>query len=429
MDFLHLVASATPPVPPSPNMWKSVAEALLIGLIFGAQRETSLPPTAAGARDFTLIAMIGAVCGLLNQPLVTVVTIAAAALAWPAFHPRPEESSGLTTRLAALMTFLLAHLATVPNIPGAEPIAIALAVVGVALLDMKRQLHRFFREVITDVEVNDTIKFLAVVFVIYPLLPEGQFGPYGAFEPRKIWLFVILVSSISYMGYFFEKFIGGTWGLRLTGFLGGLSSTTAATSAFAKYAKEDPGRVGSLWQAATLSNAVQFPRVLALMGALNFPLAISMAWPLMMMSMAGLLLSFWPIAADRPDALPQTAMPLRNPFRLRPALRFGVIFAVMMVVSRAAAAVYGSAAVYVTSLIGGLIDVDVIVVSTSEVQAAGRIDGVGAREAIFLALFMNALFKTGLAYGGGNREFGLRMAWSFAVMTAVGGVMLWFNWR
>lgn len=429
MDVFNFMASSTPPVPTSPNLWKSVAEALLIGLIFGAQRETSLPTSAAGVRDFTLIAMIGAACGLLNQPLVTVAALVAGTLAWPAFHGRSEEESGLTTRLAAVITFLLAHLATVPGIPGAEPVAVALAVVGVALLEMKRQLHQFFREVITDVEFNDTIKFLAVVFVIYPLLPEGRFGPYGAFEPRKIWVFVILVSSISYIGYFFERFIGGTWGLRLTGLLGGLSSTTAATSAFAKDVKDNPGRLGSLWQAATLANAVQFPRVLALVAALNWPMALAMAWPLLAMSAAGLLLSLLPIGGPVRDESPKTAMPLRNPFRLRPALRFGLVFAVMMVASRAAAAIYGNAAVYVTSLIGGLIDVDVIVVSTSELQAAGRIDGLGAREAIFLALLMNALFKTGLAFVGGSRAFGWRMAGSFATMLLVGGTMLWFDWR
>ena len=426
MEFLSLIGSATPPVPDSPNLWKSVAEALLIGLIFGAQRETSLPPTAAGARDFMLIALIGGVCGLVNQPLVTMMTLAVAALAWPRFADRPEETSGLTTRFAALITFLLAHLATVPNLPGAETVAVGLAVVAVGLLEMKRQLHTFFREVITDVEFNDTIKFLAVVFVIYPLLPEGRFGPYGAFEPRKIWVFVILVSTISYLGYFFERFLGG-WGIRLTGLLGGISSTTAATMAFAKQANESPGQIGLLWQASTLANAVQFPRVLALMAALNWPLAVAMAWPLLTMSAAGLALSFWPMASEAvaSEAVAAAKMPLRNPYRFRPVLRFGLVFAALLVISRAAAANFGTAAIFVTSLIGGLIDVDVIVVSTSEVQAAGHIAGEAAQEAIFLALAMNALFKTGLAFAGGNRQFGWRMLASFVVMMGAGMVWYW----
>ena len=425
MDFLSIIAAGTPPVPESPNQWKSMAEALLIGLIFGAQRQTSLPESAAGARDFTLIALIGGACGLLNQPLVTVMALAAAALAWPRFHLRPEETSGLTTRLAALMTFLLAHLTTVPNLPGVEPIAVALAVVSVGLLEIKRQMHHFLREVITDVEFNDTIKFLAVVFVIYPLLPEGRFGPYGAFEPRKIWVFVILVSTISYLGYFFERFLG-RWGIRLTGLLGGISSTTAATMAFAKEAKETPSQMGLLWQAATLANAVQFPRVLALMAALNWPLAVAVAWPLLAMSAAGFALSLWPVAGDPSRA---AKMPLRNPYRFRPVLRFGLVFAALLVISRAATASFGQAAVFVTSLLGGLIDVDVIVVSTSELQAAGRIAGTAAQQAIFLALAMNALFKTGLSFAGGNRAFGWRMLGSFAVMMTVGAGMVWFGAR
>ncbi|MBY0504124.1 MAG: DUF4010 domain-containing protein [Bryobacteraceae bacterium] len=424
MEFLHLAAS-TPPVPEGPNLWKSLAEALLIGLIFGAQRETSLPSSAAGFRDFTLIAMLGAVCGLLNQPLVTLMTLGVAALAWPRFDQRPVESSGLTTRLAALTTFLLAHLTTVPGLPGSETVAVALAVLAVALLEMKTQVHLFFRQTITEVEFNDTIKFLAVIFVIYPLLPEGRFGPYGAFEPRKIWVFVMLVSSISYIGYFLERFAGG-WGLRLTSLLGGIASTTAATMAFAKESRENPARLGPLWQAATLANAVQFPRVLALIAALNWPLAVAMAWPLLSMSFAGLLLSLWPVAIAA-DAAPATNMPLRNPLRLRPALRFGLIFAAIMVGSRAAVATYGEAAVFFTSLIGGLIDVDAVVVSTSEVQAAGRIAGLGAQQAIFVALAMNALFKTGLAFAGGRREFAWRVLGSFAAMMLAGLAMVWFR--
>ncbi len=427
MDLIALAASATPPVPESPSLWKSAAEALLIGLIFGAQRETSLPASASGLRDFLMVAMIGAVCGMLGQPLVTVAAMGVAALAWPHFHDRPDETSGLTTRLAAIATFLLSALATMPGVPEAEPVALALAVIAAGVLEMKRQVHKFFREVITDAEFNDTLKFLGIVFVIYPLLPDGRFGPYGAFEPRKIWVFVILLSSISYVGYFLEKFVGGTWGLRLTALLGGLSSTTAATGAFAKDARENPHRMVALWQATTLANAIQFPRVLTLIAALNWPLAYALFWPLLAMAAAGVVVSFLPLPSGPTVAPGAPTVPLRNPFRLRPALRFGLVFAVMMVATRAAAAVYGEAALLVTSMIGGLIDVDGIVVSTSEVQAAGRIGDVGAKQAILLALAMNAVFKTGLAYAGRNGRFGVRVLLSFVVMLSAGALTLWLS--
>ena len=41
---------------------------------------------------------------------------------------------------------------------------------------------------------------------------------------------MILVSSVSYVGCFLEKFLGARRGLRLAGIVGGLASTTAANA-------------------------------------------------------------------------------------------------------------------------------------------------------------------------------------------------------
>ncbi len=76
------------------------------------------------------------------------------------------------------------------------------------------------RETITAQEFNATLGFVTVVLVIYPLLPAGTFGPYAFFSPRQVWMFVILISSISYIGYFLEKFLGEEKGLVYTAILG-----------------------------------------------------------------------------------------------------------------------------------------------------------------------------------------------------------------
>ena len=79
------------------------------------------------------------------------------------------------------------------------------------------------------------------MLVIYPLLPQGSFGPYAFFSPRQVWMFVILISSISYVGYFLEKFLGEERGMLYTSVLGGLASTTAATLHFARESRETTG--------------------------------------------------------------------------------------------------------------------------------------------------------------------------------------------
>ena len=394
--------------------WKALAESLLIGLLIGAQREASKSNPRAGVREFVLVSIAGAVCGLLGSVPLAMACLLATILLW-ALHQWQVKDPALTTGLALVATFVLALLASDARFPRGEPLAVGLAVVIVGLLEYKQQLRTFFRETLTEKEFIDTVRFLAMVLVIYPALPAGQFGPYGFFTPRKVWVFVILVSTISYVGYFLEKFVGGSWSLRLTAVLGGLASTTAATTAFARNAKEAPEQSVALWQAAAIANAIQFPRVLALVYAISAPLAQVLLLPLLAACAVGLAIG----CAVRPSvgAAP-AAVPLRNPFSLRSALRFGLLFAGVTLLVRAVTAKFGVGALLATAGVAGLVDVDSIVVSTSEIASLRQIGFPTASQAVLLALASNAVFKAGLALLGGTRLFGWRTAAALAAMIA-----------
>lgn len=412
--------SSVPPVPEGYAPWKAIAEALLIGLLIGAQREASKPEPQAGVREFVMIAVVGAVCGLLHSTALAIACLGVLALLW-LIHQWQTRDPALTTGFALAVTYTLAFLAAVPDFAAGEPIAVGLAVVTVGLLEYKQQLRTFFRETLTEKEFIDTVRFIAMVLVIYPALPAGKFGPYDFLEPRKVWVFVILVSSISYVGYFLEKFVGGGWGLRLTAVLGGIASTTAATTAFARNSREAPEKSVAYWQAAAIANAIQFPRVLALVFAISASLARELAVPLAAACVVGLASG----CLGRPAvAAEPTNVPLRNPFSLRSALRFGLVFAGITLLVRAVAANFGTSALMTTAGVAGLVDVDSIVVSTSELSSAGQVPMSTAGLAVMLALAANAVFKAGLALSGGSRPFGWRVASSLAGMIAVGAAAL-----
>lgn len=50
-----------------------------------------------------------------------------------------------------------------------------------------------------------------------PVLPSGGFGPFGFFAPRKIWLFVVMICDVSFVGYFLTKFLHPTRGMTAVG--------------------------------------------------------------------------------------------------------------------------------------------------------------------------------------------------------------------
>jgi len=406
-------------VPLLPDAARAIIEALLIGFLIGAQREASHGERHPGVRDFVLIALTGGICGLLQHAWLTVAVLASVTALLAVYYFHIRERAGITTEIAAVATFTLGFLVATPANPLGAPLAIGTTIVVVAFLEAKRSLHKLIRETITEAEFNGTLLFLALIFVIYPVLPDGAYGPYQFFAPRKIWLFVILVSSISYAGYFLGKFLGPTRGLKLAGVFGGLASTTAATASFAHSCAEEPAAAKLYAQAAVIANAVQFPRVLAVLLVFSPELARASLPALAAMGVSGLLFGWLMQRTSRADGA-VTGAGLRNPFRIVPALKFGALFALILLATKAAAAVFGSGAVYLTSVAAGSLDVDAVAVTTADLVSNGSIGLRAGGLSVILALVANAIVKWAFAAATAGGEFARRLAWAFAVMFGVG---------
>ncbi len=401
----------------------AIAEALLIGFLIGAQREASKEEGHPGVRDFVLIALIGAVCGLVENAWLTAAALVSVTALLGVFYVRGRERSGITTEIAAVATYALGFLSTTPL----NRLAVGAAVVVVAFLEAKRWLHKLVRETITEAEFDDTLRFLAIIFIVYPILPEGQIGPYGFLAPRQIWAFVILVSSVSYAGYFLAKFLGSRRGLRLTGVLGGLASTTAATASFARDSSEAPEQSSLYAQAAVIANAIQFPRVLFILLVVSPALARAVWMPMTAMTLAGLGVGLLSGRGPAAETNPSVSA-VHNPFRLMPALKFGALFGAISFASQAASSAFGSGALYWTSALGGSLDVDAVTLSLADLLARGEVAAPLAALGVLIALFANAVIKSAIAAYAGTANFARRTAAGLAVMFAA-GLAVWYFTR
>jgi uncharacterized membrane protein (DUF4010 family) len=367
-------------------------------------------------RDFVLIALVGAVCGMLEMPWLTAAALLSITALLGIFLFRVRKATGITTEMAAVTTFCLAFLTAAPSLPHGSALAIGVTIAVVTLLEAKRAIHRFVRETVTHEEFDDTLRFLALVFVVYPILPEGRYGPYGFLAPRALWLFVIVICSISYAGYFLEKFLGTRAGLRLSGILGGLASSTAATASLSRSATDEPEKAAYYSQAVLFANAIQFPRVLAIVALLDAGLAWRSLAPLVAMCAAGLALGV--AVSPRGYSSPERVR-IRSPFRLLPALQFAAILTGVLFLTRAAAQL-GGGAVYWTSALGGSVDCDAAAVSLSDLARTGAVPEDRAQLGLILALAANAVVKTAIAVNAGGPRFGRRLAAGFAAMFGAG---------
>ena len=404
------------------NAFKIVAEALGLGLLVGIERYRGRNPgekRSAGVRTFAIFAVLGAICGLFESlPLTLTVFGAVALLVIVGYYRSVGDSPGLTTEVTALLVFWLGALLHTHEI-----LAIGTAIVLTMILYSKASIHGFVREQISEAEFFDTLKLLAIVLVVLPLLPDTRLGPYGFLNPRQAWLLVVLVSGIGYAGYFLMRWLGPDRGLKLNALAGGLVSTPAATLSLASRARKAPEQLGAYSVATVLANAAQFPRLLLLVAVANADLGRFVALPLLAMAATGLAAA-WLASLRHRGNDDREHLPMRNPFSLLPALKFAAFFVGILLLVEVAEAWMGARGVYLASAIGGLGSVSAVALSLAEQAGRDALPLAAAGRALLLGLGANALVKVILAGMHGTRTLALRLAVALALMLAAGAVVL-----
>jgi len=306
---------------------------------------------------------------------------------------------GQTTEIAELIVYVLGYLAF---FSATRSISVMIGIVVTAILALKENIHSFARE-IKEYELIDTLKFAVITFIILPILPDTAIDAWGIFNPRQIWLLVVLISGINYLGYIMIKFLGVNRGSALTGFLGGISSSTALTTAMARRARDDAALLRPSVFAAAIASTVMFPRMLFEVAVLSPRLNERLIPLAVLMFLAGVAASML-IIKNREGTSHQ--IDLKTPFALKPALKFAALFMLILAFQYAALRVYGAHGIYLISFLSGLVDVDPITLSSTKMAAEGILTEEVAIGSIIIAAIANTFMKTVYAYilGGKNSE-------------------------
>lgn len=394
--------------------------ALAIGLLLGFERERSHNRRiSAGSRSFALLSLLGAVAAAFGPWVVLVGLIGVGALMALAYFRTNDEDPGTTTEIAALVTYLLGALAyTKPAV------AVALAVLVAGLLLSKNRIHRFAREVLSEVELEDAVKFFVVAFVVLPLLPDRPFGPYGVLNPAKVWLLVVLLTGIGWVGYIGVRALGPKRGLLVTGLAGGFVSATATTASMGRLSRTAADRRVPLAGALAASLAT-FGQLLVVIAYVD-PALLRRLWPPVVVAAVVLLLVAAVIyrRSRAQPSHPEVVIPGARPFALRPALILAAILVFALLIGRWGADVLGPQGVVLGAFAAGLADAHAGSVAAATLAAAGDITVDTALVAVAAALGSNLLVKIGLAFVAGGRRFGLGFLVGMAAPTVVFGLVL-----
>ena len=393
-----------------PELLKALLVSASLGALLGLERQWSeerehpAEESMAGARTFAVWAALGTLCAWFAREQHTAFFLAGFAgmvvviSLYLLKRSARDREGGLTTAAVGLATYLIGGLVFM----GQAKTAAVITITMLLLLASKEHLHQLSRKFSND-DVRQALQFAAITGIILPLVPDYPFGPYGAFNPYTIWLMVVLVSGLGFVGYVAMRVFGDDRGLAVTGLLGGLASSTATTLAMSRQSRAQPEHARLCALAVVLACTVMLARVAVLVGTVSPAMIRSLGPALLVVALPGLLFSLWSWRRFRQSKPASSAtQEVKNPLSLRVALQFALLYALIVLLVRWANDTFGGIGLYWASFLSGLTDLDAISLSLSQMQSGGNLSASEASRAILIAAGANSLLKGAMAVGLGG---------------------------
>lgn len=407
--------------------------AIFLGALIGLQREYEQQHSHiirfAGIRTFILISILGSLLGYLSKEVLNnyllvaiglIVVMIFASLSYILTYVKYKDNTA-TTEISAVLLYILAFMCTI----GFLKLAVIFGILIAGFLTFKKKIHRLPMR-IKKKELFSVVSFALISLVVLPLIPNKSYSPADStvvsgiltslgiplgileqldvFNFYHLWLMVILVAGISFVGYILVRFFGTKKGYGLAGLVGGMISSTAVTLSMAKESKKYRKVVNPFVIAVVVASATSFIRIIIEVAVVNNNLLGNVLIPLGLMGATGYISALF-LYLKKGKRKIRKEIKLKQPFALIPSVKFGLFFLFVIFLSRLLQILVGSTGLYIASITSGFADVDAITLTMSSLSKLGTITNDVAVTSIILAAASNTLVKGGMAWFMGEKKF------------------------
>ncbi len=348
-------------------------------------------------RTFTFIGILGFILYLLGGPSAYLFMGGGLVLAMVMgisyyYHIRDLKDFGATTIFVALITYCLG-----PLILTQPQWLVLLIVVTVLILTEMKDTFVNISQKFDRYEFITLAKFLIIAGVILPILPDGPILKGLSLTPYKIWLAIVVISSISYCSYLLKKFIFPNASIILAGILGGLYSSTATTIILAKKSRKEPQHIQQYMAGIIFATAVMYLRILILILIFSQPL-FGAVWLyfiglFLFTVIIGLVILYYKNKSVA--SFDQELQTDKNPLEFKVALIFTAMYIAFTFVTFEVLNRYGTPGLNVLSFVVGLTDIDPFLINLFQGKFGTPVNAVMV--ATFQAIISNNALK--MVYG------------------------------
>jgi uncharacterized membrane protein (DUF4010 family) len=400
-----------------------------IGLIIGLEREFNThedPSHVGGIRTFTLVAVLGYISGWLadhtHWGVLAALTGGFILLVGMVYYAQTQQGKlGLTSEAALLLTFLLG----IANAKGLIQESVAVVVLMTTVLSLKSRLHQFVRQ-ITEEELFAFLKFIILALLILPMLPSRPFGPEGLLNAQELGFIVVMVLSLSFVGYLMLKFGSPHKGILLTAVVGGLISSTMIAWVFSAKSKERKDLSGPYAAGIVLASSIMVARGFIWAAIFDPSLPRLLALPFALMLIVSLIPA-WRIIRTHQKSEDAPPISPGNPLDIKNAVLFVLLYIGITLLMYASRHWLNPAMIYLTGALSGIADIDAITISTARWSASSGDNTNTAAVIILLAVMSNSIFKWIISLTNGPADLRRPVGIGFGSVLLVGLIWLILN--
>jgi uncharacterized membrane protein (DUF4010 family) len=381
----------------------AIAMAVFMGLAFEGVYKREQQSCPGGIRTFPMLAALGAMLFLLDPgSLLPFIAGLAAVAIWLYAHIQRAGSADIERPSLMIPTANLLAYTFGPLALTQPPwITVAAAVTAVLLLEGRERLHRLVLQVAPD-ELFTLGKFLILVGIVLPLVPDHPIISWTPISPFQVWLALVAISTLSYASYLLQRYLPGRTGALLPAILGGIYSSTATTVTLARRQRQAGVVQTDIAVGIVVATAMMYLRIDVVVAIFNLSLAWVLLPPLLALFALAALIAGWQWShRQRSVAVEMAQLTAANPLQLGTALTFALLFVIVALASAWVSASFGQRGVYALAALTGTTDINPFVLSLAQ----GGVSGMplrGLATAILIAVasnnMLNALYA--LLFGG-----------------------------
>lgn len=331
-----------------------------------------------------------------------------------------QQQVGMIGILIALLSYLVGPIAL--ELP--DWFLILYVITALFVLNAKEQIH-LLTEKLAREEIITLARFLVLSGVILPLTPREPIADFIPVSMHQTWMAVVVISGISYLGYLIQTYVLKGQGILLTGAIGGIYSSTAATVVVARHSHQVGAGSPKPAAAIILATALMYPRLLAVVAIFNLPLSLHLAPCLLGLAAMAAGWAFLVNRAHGDNGPPVSAMAgPSNPLELSSALLFAALFVGISAANQYILGEYAHTGLQWMSFLAGLADIDPFVMSLLQGNYSAPSLLIG--KAIVIAAGSNNLLKACYAAVLGEHRTGLLAGTALAALGALN--LAWGIW-